>query len=59
MFLATVSICFGQPVITNQPVPQAAAPGTTVTFQVGASSSEPLAYQWQKNRDSKPKKIRS
>jgi hypothetical protein len=49
MFLATVSICFGQPVITNQPVPQATAPGTTVTFQVGASSLEPLAYQWQKN----------
>jgi hypothetical protein len=49
MFLATVSICFGQPVITNQPAPQATAPGTTVTFQVGASSIEPLAYQWQKN----------
>jgi hypothetical protein len=49
MFMATVSICFGQPVITNQPAPQATAPGTTVTFQVGASSIEPLAYQWQKN----------
>jgi hypothetical protein len=49
MFLATVSICVGQPVITNQPVPQATAPGTSVTFQVGASSIEPLAYQWQKN----------
>lgn len=34
---------------TNQPAPQATAPGTTVTFQVGASSLEPLAYQWQKN----------
>jgi hypothetical protein len=49
VFLATVSLCFGQPLITNQPAPQAAAPGTTVTFQVGASSIEPLAYQWQKN----------
>ena len=49
MFLATVSISFGQPVITNQPAPQATAPGTTVTFQVGATSIEPLAYQWQKN----------
>jgi hypothetical protein len=49
IFLATVSVCFGQPLITNQPVTQAAAPGTTVTFQVGASSIEPLAYQWQKN----------
>jgi hypothetical protein len=49
MFLATVSSCFGQPLITNQPAPQATAPGTTITFQVGASSIEPLAYQWQKN----------
>src|SRR6187431_3677749 len=49
MFLATVSISFGQPVITNQPAPQATAPGATVTFQVGATSIEPLTYQWQKN----------
>jgi hypothetical protein len=49
MFLATASSCFGQPLITNQPVTQATAPGTTVTFQVGVSSIEPLAYQWQKN----------
>jgi hypothetical protein len=41
-FLITVSISFGQPVITNQPSPQATAPGATVTFQVGATSSEPL-----------------
>lgn len=49
IFLIAVSICFGQPVITNQPAPQATAPGTTVTPQVRASSIEPLAYQWQKN----------
>src|SRR5215475_714454 len=49
IFLATASNCFGQPLITNQPAPQATAPGTAVTFQVGASSIEPLAYQWQKN----------
>jgi hypothetical protein len=49
MCLATASICVAQPIITNQPTPQATAPGTTVTFQVGASSIEPLAYQWQKN----------
>jgi hypothetical protein len=49
IFLAAASSCLGQPIITNQPVPQATAPGTTVTFQVGASSVEPLAYQWQKN----------
>jgi hypothetical protein len=47
--LATAGVCFGQPLISNQPVTQAAAPGTTVTFQVGASSIEPLAYQWQKD----------
>lgn len=35
--------------ITNQPATQATAPGATVTFQVGATGTEPLAYQWQKN----------
>jgi Immunoglobulin domain len=49
MFIATISISFGQPLITNQPATQATAPGATVTFQVGASSIEPIAYQWQKN----------
>ena len=49
MFLATVSSCFGQLLITNRPATQATAPGGTVTFQVGVSSIEPLAYQWQKN----------
>src|SRR5262245_51657230 len=49
IILAALGTSWGQPSITNQPVTQAAAPGTTVTFQVGASSIEPLAYQWQKN----------
>ena len=49
IFLATASICFAQPVITNQPRTQATAPGATVTFHVGARGTEPLAYQWQKN----------
>jgi hypothetical protein len=49
IFLATVSICFGQPVITNQPATQATARGATVTFDVGARGTAPLAYQWQKN----------
>lgn len=49
LFLAPVSSALGQPAITNQPAPQATAPGTTVTFQVGATSIEPLAYQWQKD----------
>jgi len=42
-------IGLAQPTITNQPATQATAPGTTVTFQVGATGTEPLAYQWQKN----------
>jgi hypothetical protein len=49
MFLATVSNSFGQPLIGDQPATQAAAPGTTVTFEVGATGTDPLAYQWQKN----------
>jgi len=48
-FLTTVSMCFGQPIITNQPGTQAAAPGATVTFRVGATGLQPLAYQWQNN----------
>jgi hypothetical protein len=49
IFLATVSMCFGQLVITNHPRTQATAPGAAETFQVGASGTEPLAYQWQKD----------
>lgn len=48
-FLINVSIGFGQPVITNQPAPQATAPGTTVALLVGATGTSPLAYQWQKD----------
>jgi hypothetical protein len=47
--LTAVTATFGQPIITNQPSPRAAAPGTTVTFNVGASGTGPLAYQWQRN----------
>src|SRR5688572_21842734 len=49
MFLATVSSSFGQPLITGEPATQATAPGATVTFQIGATGTAPLAYQWQKN----------
>ncbi len=48
-FLATFSICFGQPIITSQPGTQAAAPGAAATFRVGVTGIQPLAYQWQKN----------
>jgi hypothetical protein len=47
-FLATVSICFGQPVITQQPQSCTNVVGTTATFLVEATDSAPLAYQWQK-----------
>jgi hypothetical protein len=49
IILAALGTSWGQPVITNQPVAQATAPGTTATFQVGATGTAPLAYQWQKN----------
>ncbi|MCX6926307.1 MAG: immunoglobulin domain-containing protein, partial [Verrucomicrobia bacterium] len=49
IFLATIGTGPGQPVITNQPSPRAVAPGTAVTFNVGARGTEPLAYQWQRN----------
>ncbi len=49
MFLATIGTGFGQPVITNQPCTQATAPGRSVTFTVGATGSEPMAYPWQRN----------
>jgi len=47
--LAALGTSLAQPVITNQPPPQATAPGRTVTFQVGAKGTEPLAYHWQRN----------
>src|SRR6476659_9348669 len=49
LILVALVTSWGQPVITNQPTSQATASSTTVTFQVGASSIEPVAYQWQKN----------
>ena len=49
IILSALGTSWGQPVITNQPVAQATAPGATVTFQVGATGTAPLAYQWQKN----------
>ena len=43
VFLATV------PLITSQPQSQTNCVGATVTFQVGATSSIPVSYQWLKN----------
>ncbi|MHC1763358.1 MAG: choice-of-anchor Q domain-containing protein [Verrucomicrobiia bacterium] len=49
LLLSAATAAFGQPIITNQPRPRAVAPGATVTFNVGARGTEPLAYQWQRN----------
>lgn len=49
MLLASFWMSFGQPVITGPPQTQAASPGTTVAFTIGASGAAPLAYQWQRN----------
>ena len=37
------------PVISAQPVSQAAVPGTDVTFSVSAGGTAPLSYQWSFN----------
>jgi len=51
MLLATVGTGISQLVITQQPQSCTNVLGTTATFTVGATGTEPLAYQWQK-RDS-------
>ncbi len=45
--LATLSQMFGQPVITQQPQNQTNLAGTTATFSVAATGTEPLSYQWR------------
>ena len=47
MLLATIGTGFGQPAITRQPQSCTNAVGTTASFTVGATGTEPLAYQWQ------------
>ncbi|MFN0156887.1 MAG: FG-GAP-like repeat-containing protein [Bacteroidota bacterium] len=44
-----ISISAGLPSITNQPSDQTIFEGQQATFSVLASSTSPLAYQWQKN----------
>ncbi len=50
LFLAALGTGFGQPVITQQPQSCTNVVGTTATFTVLATGTEPLAYQWQKTR---------
>jgi enediyne biosynthesis protein E4 len=51
MFLATVGTGLGQPIITNQPQNQTVAVSNTATLTVGATGTQPLAYQWQQAFD--------
>jgi hypothetical protein len=44
-FSATLTVNY-PPVITSQPVSQAALPGSGVTFSVSADGTAPLSYQW-------------
>src|SRR5437868_9185425 len=49
LLLASVSTGLCQPVITNQPSSLTNIAGTTATFSVGATGTDPLHYQWQFN----------
>lgn len=42
------------PVITRQPMTQAAALGSSVTFRVEATGTNPLTYQWMRNHAAIP-----
>jgi len=48
VFLAAVTARSAEPFITTQPQDQTNFVGTTATFSVEATGTEPLAYQWQK-----------
>lgn len=45
---AAVLAVAGAPIVTTQPADQSVAQGATATFNVVASGTAPLAYQWQK-----------
>jgi len=45
----TVTAVAGPPSITTQPASQTVAASQTATFQVTASGTAPLSYQWRKN----------
>src|SRR5438876_699945 len=49
LLLAAVSTGLCQPVITTQPSSLTNIAGTTATFSVEATGTEPLHYQWQFN----------
>jgi uncharacterized repeat protein (TIGR03803 family) len=47
--VATLTITASAPAIVSAPIPQTVLPGATATFNVSATGSQPLFYQWQKN----------
>jgi hypothetical protein len=47
--LTNATLLTTAPTITSQPQSQTNIVGATVTFQVGATSSIPMSYQWRKN----------
>jgi predicted esterase len=47
MFLAALGTGIAQPIITSQPQSCTNIAGTTATFTVTATGTEPLTYQWQ------------
>ncbi len=49
IFLATIAAAHAGPAISAQPQSLTNIVGTTATFNVVASGTEPLAYQWQKS----------
>ncbi len=48
LLLSFANVGLAQPVITEQPQSCTNVAGTTATFWVSATGTEPLAYQWQK-----------
>src|ERR1019366_4195340 len=54
-FLAAIA-AFAQPVITIQPTNQTVVAGSTATFDVSATGTGPLNYQWQFNGSNLPKR---
>ena len=52
--VATVTVNGAPPTIGSSPSPLTLAPGLTATFASAATGSEPLAYQWQRDRAALP-----
>ena len=53
-FIRRVSFGAAAPTITANPTDQSASPGGSATFNVTASGTPPLSYQWQRNNVNVP-----